>query len=114
MFYELMEKLCRKCHENSKSKGFWDEGEQYHDEECSTTGGSVRTVTKRRPWNFAEKIALVHSELSEALEAHREGNPFSKKLNRAVPDEYVGGTGYKGSGFVHPVNEHLAPYTQVA
>jgi NTP pyrophosphatase (non-canonical NTP hydrolase) len=28
-------------------------------------------VVIKRPWNFAEKIALCHSELSEALEAHR-------------------------------------------
>lgn len=30
--------------------------------------------------NFGEKIALVHSELSEALEAERNGNPESIKI----------------------------------
>ena len=39
------------CHEIAKSKGFWDEER-----------------------NDAEMIALMHSELSEALEAMRDGN----------------------------------------
>ena len=44
------------CHEMSKSKGFWDE--ERNDGEC---------------------IALMHSELSEALEALRHGVPTSAK-----------------------------------
>lgn len=38
------------CHELARDKGFWE---------------------KER--NFGEMIALVHSELSEALESHRKG-----------------------------------------
>lgn len=45
------------AHSISQSKGFWDE--------------------KRNP---GEIIALIHSELSEALEALRSGNPESDKL----------------------------------
>lgn len=42
--------LCREAHENSKSKGFYDE-----------------------PKNIGEMLALIHSEVSEALEADRKG-----------------------------------------
>jgi NTP pyrophosphatase (non-canonical NTP hydrolase) len=45
------------CHDISKDKGFWDEER-----------------------NFGEAVALMHSELSEALEAARKGNPESVKI----------------------------------
>ena len=40
--------LCRLAHENARNKGFWD-----------------------KPKEFGTLIALLHSELSEALEADR-------------------------------------------
>lgn len=49
-----LNQLANQCYQNSASKGFWL-GKDY--------------VT-----NGAEKIALMHSELSEALEAMRENN----------------------------------------
>ena len=51
--------LCIKCHSIARDKGFWDE--------------------KR---NEGEIIALIHSELSEALEGLRKGNPMSSKIPR--------------------------------
>jgi len=48
----MINQLCKQAHTTQVEKGFVKEGE---------------------PRNFAECIALVHSELSEALEGHREG-----------------------------------------
>lgn len=58
MFFEAMEKLVKRAYDNAASKGYWDDPN----------------------WNFGEKVALIHSELTEMLEAHRKGNPLCPKL----------------------------------
>lgn len=50
--------LSKEIHLNAKQKGFWEKDR-----------------------NFGEMIALCHSELSEALEAHRDGILFEIKEN---------------------------------
>lgn len=54
---EYINKLAIKIHQTAREKGWWDEQR-----------------------NFGEMIALCHSELSELLEAIREGNKESKNI----------------------------------
>lgn len=56
-FHVAVESMAKAVHELAEEKGFWDE-----------------------PRNDGELVALIHSELSEALEALRHGDPDSEKI----------------------------------
>ncbi len=80
MFLEGMERLVKRCYEHAKSKGYWDEDEEEFDQVIERDDDRRVVSTepvkiKHKPWNIGEKIALLHSELTELLEAHRKGNP---------------------------------------
>lgn len=65
LFYAELNRLGLLCHSISVDHGWYDEQR-----------------------SFGDRIALMHSELSEALEAYRSGNPPSDKINApAVAEE---------------------------
>ena len=59
-FISIWRVVAERIHRDNVEKGFWGDG-----------------TTER---NVGEAIALMHSELSEALEAYRHGNPKSEKI----------------------------------
>lgn len=82
-----IKQLQKICYAISVSKGFWGDvcqcispelGKGYNNEYIPLCIKCRKRTDKFR--NNAEMIALMHSELSEALEALRKGNPQSKKI----------------------------------
>lgn len=62
-----IEEIAFKAHANAKAKGFWDD-----EERLLAMGEHEREVTQ---WSAAVRIALIHSEASEALEELRMRDP---------------------------------------
>jgi len=71
--------LCDDAHANAMSKGWWDESEEIRKlrefiRQAETTFGggfNPELIDRLAARNFGEQIALMHSELSEALEWER-------------------------------------------
>lgn len=59
--------VVRAAHENSKHKGFWD------DQRTADADDAAPLDVERVRRTIPEKLALIHSEVSEALEDYRDG-----------------------------------------
>lgn len=68
-----MDNLAQEIHDTSREKGFWEHEKIYLPEDPSEPRYAGRAFVTN-PSIYGEKIALMHSELSEALEALRDGD----------------------------------------
>lgn len=67
--YKSLGTIMEECHASSRSKGWWDDCKFLNPKADSTSGNGLdqHLVKKTIP----EKLALIHSEVSEALEDYR-------------------------------------------
>ncbi len=97
-FVELMEQIRDLCYKNSVAKGFWDEGTKV---KVNDMGNEI----VEKPWNFGEKIALIHSELSEMFEAWRKNKT---ECDKDIEIVVFNRDGSDGSRRITAIEEEMA------
>lgn len=94
-FINALKSLQTEIHSIAKEKGWWDAAEWYQFVQPSVMGlmpphlaEEMEKAAYRRP---GEALALMHGELSEALEYERHGNPPSDHIPEfsGVEEEYA-------------------------
>ena len=71
--------LCHEAHDTSVNHGWWD------DYFIQTEFGSAYDMAKVRA-SIPEKLCLIHSEVSEALEDYRVGKLFEVPTDKGKPE----------------------------
>lgn len=81
-FRHAMSEIQEIIHQNAVNKGFWEI------EELGFCGKSCRDKVSFRMEQLIvnEKLALIHSEVSEALEANRESTVGEPKMSTKLPN----------------------------
>lgn len=87
-FVSAFNDMAQLAHENAVAKGWWECPDADLVRRAIDTAGlsdeaeaELEALANRlEERNRGEVIALMHSELSEALEAERDGNPSSEKI----------------------------------
>ncbi|HEC64728.1 MAG TPA: hypothetical protein ENI23_05515 [bacterium] len=69
-----LEQLQSDCHDNALFHGFWDEYNQLR--EMASKAGRLNLMDAIEHATFAQKLMLTVSELAEAMEADRLGDPL--------------------------------------
>lgn len=79
--------LCNQCFINAHKKGFWQEYHDIHNvlQETDRIQGSKLAEGYERAF-FAQRLALIHSEISEALEGDRKDLMDDKLPHRKMKD----------------------------
>lgn len=77
--YEVVDGIVKRAHRMSRAKGWWDDEIVTSDGEPFSTAGLGKALRLDAPLNVpptvqAAKLALIHSEVSEALECVRDGD----------------------------------------
>jgi len=75
-----IKELMKKSHATAVEKGFWASEKGITGDTNLSSFESLKDVCRIEKRNDGELIALMHSELSEALEALRHGNPKSEHI----------------------------------
>lgn len=81
-FIEAFKQIQIRAHQNSRSKGFWKAVEGL--EHLFSADGNETALREITGMVNAQKIALMHSELSEALEGDRKDASDDKLPNRSM------------------------------